>query len=62
MLPQKNKFDSLNMPTTKLTKAKFEGFLKNGKIKRAREEHCAYGVFLKNKNILIGQQKINQTY
>lgn len=56
MLPQQNKFDtSLNRSTKELTKSKFKALLAQSKSKRLKEEYCDYGVFLKNRKILIGR-------
>ena len=56
MLPQKNRFDSsLNRPLKDLTKLKFKNLLEHNKFKRSKEEYIDYGVFLKDKNILIGR-------
>ena len=56
MLPQKNRFDSsLNRSLKDLTKLKFKSLLEQNKLKRSKEEYFDYGVFLKDKNILIGR-------
>lgn len=56
MLPQQSKFDtSLNRSPKELKKSKFKDLILQSKSMRLKEEYCDYGVFLKNKKILIGR-------
>ncbi|WP_413582034.1 GNAT family N-acetyltransferase [Bdellovibrio sp. HCB288] len=55
MLPPQNQFDETNWVDSELTKAKFKALLKKQLHNHALDQVYAFGVFLKDDGLLIGE-------